>query len=112
MPDERSVSERVADLDRVEAMIGRLAADDAEAAAARRVLGVEAEAGRLASAFAPDLPPPAPIGMGIDHLTHARDAVARYTAWVASHPDTDSTPLYERERALELAQLDLQRLET
>ena len=110
MNDPRSVSSRVSDLDLVEGMLARIATED-EAAAARRVLGVEAEADRLAEVFTPDRPPPPVVGVGIDHAEHARTAVARYAAWVESHPDDDPTPLRERERVLRLAKLDLQRLE-
>lgn len=111
MSDDRTVPERVADLELVEAMLTRLAATDAEAGAARRLLGVDTEAEALSAAYAPDRPPPAPVGTGIDHAAHARETVARYSAWVASHPDDDPTPLTDRERALRLARFDLHRLE-
>lgn len=110
MSDPRSVADRVADLDLVDRMLDRIATDD-EAAAARRVFGVDAEADRLNAAFAPDLPPFPVVGEGIDHLAHARAAVARYAAWADSHPDDDPTPMRERERTLRLARLDLERLE-
>ena len=108
--DNRSISERVQDVDRVEAVIDRICDPD-EAEAMRRVLGVQAEADRLTLAHSPE-PPPVPVFQPqIDHLAHAQKAVARYQAWVDSHPDDDPTPLRTRERTLRLAHLDLARLE-
>lgn len=110
MNDSQSVAQRVRDVDLVEQMLARVATPE-EAAAARRVLGVEREADSLALAHSPEPPPPPPVGINIDHLDHARSTIARYTAWVDSYPDDDPTPLRERQRVLHLAHLDLERLE-
>lgn len=107
---DRSVPERVQDVDLVEQMLARIATPD-EAAAARRVLGVDREADRLAAAYSPALPPVALVEDGFDYLAVASDAVARYQAWVDSHPDDDPTPLRVRERTLRLAVASVQRLE-
>lgn len=108
---DRSIPERVADVDLVEQVIDRVAETDDEAAAMRRVLGVQKEADTLALAYAPEPPLPEVFQPQVDHLSHARATIDRYTAWVASYPDDDPTPLRVRERTLRLAHLDLQRLE-
>lgn len=110
MSEPRPIVDRARDVDLVEQVIDRICDPD-EAAAMRRVLGVQAEADRLTLAHSPE-PPPVPVFRPqIDHLAHAHKAVARYTAWVDSHPDDDQTPLRTRERTLRLAKLDLARLE-
>lgn len=109
---ERSILERVADVDLVEQVIDRVAETDDEAAAMRRVLGVQDEADELALAHSPEPPLPPVFQPQVDHLAHARATFDRYTAWVDAHPDDDPTPLPERERILRLARLDLQRLES
>lgn len=108
---ERGIPERVADVDLVEQVIDRVAETDDEAAAMRRVLGVQQEADALALAYAPEPPPPEVFQPQVDHLAHTRTAIQRYTAWVESYPDDDPTPLRVRERTLRLAHLDLARLE-
>ena len=109
--DNRSITERVADVDVAEQVIDRICDTPDEAAAMRRVLGVQAEADMLTIAPSPE-PPPLPVFQPqVDHLAHAREAITRYTAWVDSYPDDDPTPLRVRERTLRLAHLDLARLE-
>lgn len=98
------------DLDKVEVVLGRVCESDAELAAVKRVLGVEDQEMRVAGAFSPSPQPPA-FQSQIDHLAVARDALARYQAWVDSHPDDDPTPLRARERALVLARNSVLRLE-
>lgn len=108
---DRLISERVADVDLVEQVIDRVTENPDEAAAMRRVLGVQQEADALALAYAPEPPLPPVFQPQVDHLAHARTTIDRYTAWVAAYPDDDPTPLRVRERTLRLAHLDLQRLE-
>lgn len=108
---ERSIPERVADVDLVEQVIDRVAETDDEAAAMRRVLGVQQEADALALAYSPEPPLPEVFVPQVDHLAHARKTITRYTAWVEAYPDDDPTPLRVRERTLRLAHLDLARLE-
>lgn len=108
---DRPISERVADVDLVEQVIDRVAETPDEAAAMRRVLGVQQEADALALAYSPEPPLPEVFQPQVDHLSHARATIDRYTAWVAAYPDDDPTPLRVRERTLRLAHLDLARLE-
>lgn len=108
---DRLISERVADVDLVEQVIDRVTENPDEAAAMRRVLGVQQEADALALAYAPEPPLPPVFQPQVDHLAHARTTIDRYTAWVDAYPDDDPTPLRVRERTLRLAHLDLQRLE-
>ena len=105
------VMERAADLDTMHTVLCRLGESDDEIAAVKRVLGVEAEEQRVTNAFTPEPPPLPEFKPQINHLERAHAAIARYTAWVESHPDDDPTPLRERQRVLHLAHLDLQRLE-
>lgn len=107
--DSRTVPERAQDIDLVEQMLSRVATPD-EAAAARRILGVESEANRIALAYAPKSPPPAPVAEGFDYLTVAKESVVRYQRWVDSFPDDDPTPLPVRERTLRMAHLSTERL--
>lgn len=109
--DDRDVLDRVADVDLVERVIGRVAESADEEAALRRVLGVQAEADRLAMAYAPESPPGPVFQPHVDHLSHCRSTVSRYQSWVESFPDDDDTPLPVRERTLRLALMDLARLE-
>ena len=111
MVDGRPIPDRATDLDMVEAMIDRIAIDDTEASAARRVFGLDDEANRLAAAYSPEPPPPPVHRPDIDHAAHTREAITRYQGWVDSHPDDDPTPLRERERILHTARLALRRLE-
>lgn len=112
MTDELSpVVQRGYDLGTVEEVLGRVCQTDDERAALKRVLGVEDQERRVANAFTPDRPPLPEFRPQIDHHARAVAAVARYTAWVDSHPDEDPTPLPTRVRTLELARLDLHRLE-
>lgn len=99
------------DVTMVAQMLDRVAASPEEAAAARRVLGVDEAARRASLAMAPELPPPPELRPDIDHVAHARGTVARYQTWTDSYPDDDPTPLRERARAVRLAVMDLQRLE-
>lgn len=108
---ERSIPERVQDVDLVEKVIDRVAESDDEAAAMRRVLGVQQEADTLAMAYSPEPPLPPVFQPQVDHLSHARATIDRYTAWVAAYPDDDPTSLRVRERTLRLARMDLARLE-
>lgn len=108
---DRTIPGRVQDLDLVEQMLGRIASPE-EADAARRVLGLDREADRLAAAYWPAHPPHVSVGLDFDHLAVAHAAVDRYTAWVASYPDDDPTPMATRERTLRLARRDLERLAT
>ena len=108
---DREILDRVADVDLVEQVIDRVAETPDEAAAMRRVLGVQQEADALALAYSPEPPLPEVFVPQVDHLAHARTTIQRYTAWVASYPDDDPTPLRVRERTLRLAHLDLARLE-
>lgn len=108
---DREILDRVADVDLVEQVIDRVTENPDEAAAMRRVLGVQDEADALALAYAPEPPLPEVFVPQVDHLAHARTTIDRYTAWVASYPDDDPTSLRVRERTLRLAHLDLQRLE-
>lgn len=101
----------VADLDTVDEVLCRLCDTPDEVAAVKRVLGVDAQERRAAQAFTPDRPPPTPVGLNVDHLAVAQDAVTRYAAWVDSHPDDDPTPLRNRERALRLALRSVERLQ-
>ena len=94
----------------VEQMLERIATPD-EAAAARRVLGVDRQTELLSRAYAPAPPPPSLAVGGVDLLVVAYDARARYAEWVASFPDDDPTPLHARERALRLAEASVVRLE-
>lgn len=107
---DHDISELVRDVDLVEQMLSRIATED-EAAAARRILGVEREANRLSVAFAPRMPSPEFVGSGVDELTVARESLARYRSWVDSFPDDDPTPLVKRERAARLAAWSVERLE-
>lgn len=107
---DRTVLEEVRDLDLVEQMLGRIASPD-EAAAARRLLGIEREAARLSSAFAPNRPPLEATPNNFPHLEVARASVERYGEWVESFPDDDPTPLAVRERTLRLARVSVARLE-
>lgn len=108
---ERSIPERVQDVDLVEQVIDRVTENQDEAAAMRRVLGVQQEADTLALAYSPEPPLPEVFQPQVDHLAHARTTIQRYTAWVESYPDDDPTPLRVRERTLRLARLDLARLD-
>lgn len=108
---DRSIIDRVADVDLVEQVIDRVAESSDEAAALRRVLGVQGEADRLAEAYAPEPPLPPVFVPQVDHVAHARATLVRYQAWVDSFPDDDDTPLAVRERTLRLAQRTLVRLE-
>lgn len=108
---ERSIPERVEDVDLVEQVIDRVTETDDEAAAMRRVLGVQQEADTLAMAYSPEPPLPPVFQPQVDHLAHAHETITRYTAWVEAYPDDDPTPLRVRERTLRLAHLDLRRLE-
>lgn len=108
---ERSIPERVHDVDLVEQVIDRVTENHDEAAAMRRVLGVQQESDALALAYSPEPPLPEVFQPRVDHLAHARTTIDRYTAWVEAYPDDDPTPLRVRERTLRLAHLDLQRLE-
>lgn len=108
---DRSILDRVADVDLVEQVIDRVAETGEEAAALRRVLGVQGEADRLAEAYAPEAPLPPVFRPQVDHVAHARATLVRYQAWVDSFPDGDDTPLAVRERTLRLAQRTLARLE-
>lgn len=107
---DRPIKDRARDVDLVERVIDRLCDPD-EAAAMRRVLGVQAESDRLALAYSPDPPPVPEHRPNTDHLAHTRATIVRYTAWVDSHPDDDPTPLRERKRTLRIAHLTLRRLE-
>lgn len=109
---ERSIPERVQDVDLVEQVIDRIAENQDEAAAMRRVLGVQQEADALALAYSPEPPLPEVFKPQIDHIAHTRYAIDRYTEWVDAYPDDDPTPLRERQRALRLAHLALKRLES
>lgn len=108
---EHPIIARAADLDTLDAVLCRLCETDDEVASVKRVLGVEAQEQQVAAAFSPEPPSVPEFVPQIDHLERAHAAVARYAAWVDSHPDNDPTPLHERERVLRLARLDLQRLE-
>lgn len=108
---DREILDRVADVDLVEQVIDRVTETDGEAAAMRRVLGVQQEADTLAMAYSPEPPLPPVFQPQVDHLAHARTTIQRYTAWVESYPDDDPTPLRVRERTLRLARLDLARLD-
>lgn len=110
MREPRTVTEQARDVDLVEQMLARIATPD-EAAAARRVLGIQREADRLTLAHSPKRPPLSPVGQNVDHLKVARDALDRYTAWRDSHPDDDPTPLRERERTVRQAVWAVKRLE-
>lgn len=108
---DRSIPERAQDVDLVEQVIARVSETDDEVAAMRRVLGVQDEADALTLAYSPE-PPMEPVFQPhVDHLSHARDVIARYRAAVDSFPDDDPTPLRVRERTLRLAMMDLARLE-
>lgn len=112
MTDElHPVVQRAYDLNTVDEVLCRLCDTDNEVAAFKRVLGVQDQEVRAAEAFTPERPPRPAFRPQIDFVEHARRAVARYTAWVDSYPDGDPTPLPTRTRTLELARLDLQRLE-
>lgn len=108
---DREILDRVADVDLVEQVIGRVTETEDEAAAMRRVLGVQQEADALALAYSPEPPLPPVFQPQVDHLAHAHETITRYTAWVEAYPDDDPTPLRVRERTLRLAHLDLRRLE-
>lgn len=108
---DREILDRVADVDLVEQVIDRVTETDDEAAAMRRVLGVQQEADTLALAYSPEPPLPPVFQPQVDHLAHAHETITRYTAWVEAYPDDDPTPLRVRERTLRLAHLDLRRLE-
>lgn len=97
------------DVTLVEQMLDRVATPE-EAAAARRLLGVDQAARAAALEWAPAMPPPV-LFPESGHLAHARRAAGRFEVWVASFPDDDPTPLADRERALRLARLDVARLE-
>lgn len=98
------------DLNLVNGVLLRVCVDDDEVAALKRVLGLDRQEVLASDAYAPQ-PPPAPVGGSqFDHVQRTRDAIVKYSAWVASFPDDDPTTLLERERILRLAQLDLDRL--
>ena len=105
------VVQRAYDLGTVDEVLCRVCESDAERAAVKRVLGVEDQEARVAEAFSPPRPPLPEFQPQIDQFAVARDALARYTAWVDSHPDDDPTPLHARERALTLARKSVRRLE-
>lgn len=111
MSDDNPIPQRVGDLDTVDAVLCRMCDNPDEVAAVKRVLGVVTQEQQVAQAFRPELPPPPPVGAAIDHLAHGRETVARYEAWVDSHPDDDPTPLRDRQRYLHLARRAVQRLE-
>lgn len=101
------------DITLVERMLDRVAATPREAAAAKRLLGVQAAADRASLEWAPAPPPPPPLPLGqIDHVAHTLAAIAKYEQWVASYPDDDPTPLPRRRRALLLAYQSLQELQS
>lgn len=98
------------DLNLINGVLLRVCVDDDEVAALKRVLGVDKQEVLAADAYVPE-PPPVPVaGSQFNHVQRTRDAIAKYSTWVASFPDDDPTPLLERERILRLAQLDLDRL--
>lgn len=112
MTDElHPVVQRAYDLNTVDEVLGRLCETDDERAAIKRVLAVEEQEQRITDAFTPERPPRPAFRPQIDFVEHARRAVDRYTAWVDSYPDDDPTTLDKREHVLQLARLDLQRLE-
>lgn len=88
--------------------VARVAADDSDmTVAARDALGVDSLLEAEANAMAPQRPPTPPF----DPLPVAVAAVDRYSAWVASYPDADPTPLRDRQRALTDASASLARLQ-
>lgn len=112
MSDELApIVQRGYDLGTVEDVLERMCETDEERAAMKRVLGVEDQELQVVDAFTPERAPLPEFRPQIDHHARAVAAVARYTAWVDSCPDSDPTPLPERERVLRKAHMDLQRLE-
>lgn len=112
MTDElHPVVQRAYDLNTVDEVLCRLCDNDNEVAAFKRVLGVQDQEVQVADAFTPERPMEPEFRPQVDHAAHARRAVDRYMAWVDSYPDDDPTTLAKREHVLQLARLDLQRLE-
>lgn len=99
------------DLNTVDALLSRLCESDDERAAAKRVMGVDRQERLAAEVYVPQLPPQTPFRPTVDYLAVARDALARYRAWVESYPDDDPTPLRSRERALRRARESVEQLE-
>ena len=111
MTDLDPVVQHGYDLGALDTVLGRLCQTDEERAAIRRVLGVEQQDRAAIDAFTPPLPPDPDQLPQFDHLARTREAIDRYTAWVASYPDDDPTPLRERARVLRIAHRNLERLE-
>lgn len=112
MTDELSpVVRHCYDLNTFDGVLGRVCETDDERAAIKRVLGVDVQERAATDAFTPERPPQGETPPPVDHLDRTREAIARYSEWVESHPDDDPTPLLERERVLDLARRNLRRLE-